>query len=706
MRKRDRKANRSSSPLPWILLPLFAAGLVLLSTGSLTPGISIAVVLLFLLIPFVVSFHFRPPAPSPLLPAEPTSGKTLLRVGLPILLLAAAFRFFLFDRLYVWPNTDESMNGILAWDLAREWRWKFFWTFGELPPLFTWMLALGIRWFGLSHALLWAVPAAVSLLTVPAAWLAARTLGGGSFGLLTAALCAFSFWPMYAGRFCHQGVLLPFWTFLVLWALARHFANPRPRSALVLGLVTGAGSLLFTAWPPLAVLVLVVALGRALKNRGGIREAAFLFGSFAVAIAPFTIAVFTEGYGSHLGSVSAFNGYFPPGRILLTMLSYPTAILWGSLVGGDAYTAPVGGLFSPLPGAFLLLGLAEALRRRREPPFAFALAGLAVTMLPGLLSMNVEMYRVACVLPFLLLLTAVGIRGFLGTFQPRLRASLAVLVAVAILAWDTTLLTRPFLKPWFSEAGVFTALKPTKPVAMCLAHRILAERAEREGPGLVFTSFTPPFNDASLFTGTWDFNALSNPRLDPEKAHWAGFVVNVHYSAALGRRFPTIERTWLDEGLSLDDGGLAVFTVPLGKGGLAPADAARWRRVHRAFFETDIAMHHLPDTGPYRKTLSILETAIDDVKSDPFLASLYWEKTAHAGFMDRDYDANVAALRAALEEGLPTPHLKALLGALLLVRDSGDPAPSIALLEEAARDPEDRTNAKILLKGLRERAQR
>ena len=720
--QRAIQANRPSSRMrasslhpSWILLPLFTAANALLSYSSLTLGMKLIIGLSSIVFPFVLVLSKMPrtgdptpraPGASPL--AGEVSGRVLLMAGLPVFVLAIALRFLLLDQLYVWPNLDESLSGILAWDLAHAWRWKFFWTFGQAPPFLPWVLALGIRVFGLSHALLWAVPGVLSALTIPAAYIAARSFTGRSFSLLCASLFAFSFWPMYMGRLCHQGVPLPLWACLVVWALGTHLRAPKISSfrAARLGLVLGAGSLLFTGWPPLAMLVLIATTLHDLKKPDGRRSLAFLLGAFLLAISPFVFAVFTEGYGHHMRSVSAFNGYFPPGRIILTMLSYPASLLWGVLVDGEAYTSPWGGLMSPLTGALFLLGLLEALRRRREPIFLFVLGAAAVSMLPGLLSMNVEMFRVATVLPFLVFLSAVGARVFTGTLKPQLRWAVAVLLVLGVLAWDSALLVRPFLKPWFSKDGVFGALQPPRNSGFYLACRTLKDRAEQQGPGLVFTSFTPAYNDASLFTGTYGFNALMNSPVKPIPVPWAACVVNVHYALPLARRFPGASWTWLDKGKSVDDGGMMLFVIPIGEKGLNPAEAARWLRVHSVFFTTDLALHQLPDNGPFKSVLPILEKAYGDVKADPFLASLYWEKVAHVRFMDKDYEGNVAAWANALKEGLPTAHLECLLGALLLVRDGGQHGPSIALLEKAAQDPDDRTMAKALLQELQKAATR
>lgn len=661
--RRRRTPARPFFQAPWALIPLFTATLYFVSSPTLASAYKPLLIALFLVLPmaWAVSRPLAAGSPDPL-PGDAPGPST--GFALPVVLvLGVGLRFLLYDKLYVWPNADEAMNGILAWDLARSWRWEFFWSFGEVPPLMTYLLALGVQWKGLTHGLMWALPAAVSALTLPAAWLAVRAVTGTSFSLLYAALFSFSFWPLYSGRFCHQGVFLPLWACLVVWALARRLQSPAsdPGSAVRLGLVLGSGSLLFTGWPPLALLALATALSRDLRRPGGVRGALFLVGSFLLALLPFLVALATEGYGSHLRHVSAFNGYFPPARILLTMVSYFTALFGGVLVDGAAYVAPTGGMTTPLVGALALLGLTESLRRHREPVHRFALTATLAAMLPGLLSMNVQMYRVATVLPFLVFFSALGARLLSNSTGASLRVPLAVLLMALVLAGDSVRLLKPYFVPWLSPSGALVALQPGRQVPFFLAYRAFETRAERFGPGRVFPAFTPPYNDASLFTST-----RNRPELDdPDRPAWIGFVVNVHYAPSLMRRFPKAEWSRLEEGRA-DDGGLMLFIAPVGSGGLTRAELERFTRVHSALLEADVAQHRLPDGGPYRSVLPLLEKARAEAQADPFLRAIWWEKVEHVHYADVDYEADVAALEAALASGPPLAHLYYKLGSIRL----------------------------------------
>jgi len=55
-------------------------------------------------------------------------------------------------------------------------------------------------------------------------------------------------------------------------------------------------------------------------------------------------------------------------------------------------------------------------------------------------------------------------------------------------------------------------------------------------------------------------------------------------------------------------------------------------------------------------------------EGDRFLESCFFEKIAENEYADRNYEAQVAALRQALQKGIPAAHLYNNLGSLLMRR--------------------------------------
>ncbi len=135
-----------------------------------------------------------------------------------VLLAGAAFlRFVQLTALSLWPLYDEGKSGYFSAQLATGAPFQMLYDFSQLPPFYIWLHGIFFKIFGISLFSLWCLPALLSILTVPAAYFAVRAHCSKTFALVFCGLVAFSFWPLYVGRFSHQGSLLLLWEFLVLW---------------------------------------------------------------------------------------------------------------------------------------------------------------------------------------------------------------------------------------------------------------------------------------------------------------------------------------------------------------------------------------------------------------------------------------------------------------------------------------------------------
>jgi len=701
--KRDASPSIFTFHISWLLLPLFTVSNILLAYFPLSITVKLWIGFFGIAVPFGMALRFHPSRFTVDKPAYesdlfgPPSRWAILGAIAGLVFL----RFLFVDKLYVWPNPDEGMSGILSWDLSRAFRWQFFWSFGEVPPLHFWIQAFCVRVFGLSLKTIWVVPAVLSCITVPLAYFAARSYFSRSFAWIFAALTAFSYWPLYEGRFSHQGVLLPPWVFSVFWAWNAYEKEKKfPLfKSVIFGVILGLGSFLFTPWPAFVFLIFGILAWQEWRRPEKRKSFLTILAATGITLLPFLYALLTEGWGHHVRNVSAFRGYFPLSRQILTDVSYFTSLFWGTLVGGSAYGSPWGGLMNPLLSAFLFMGLLECHWHFRRPWVRFALIAALITLLPGLLSMNVQMYRVIPVLPFLLFFTAFGVQAFALTLAKPTRLRWILLFLSVSAVWDATLLVRPALRPLTAQGGVFNGITPGKSLTGFRAFQALRSVAEKNGPGLIFTSFTPPHNDASLFVGTYPFNAAVNPDLATSRPSWAAFQVNIHYQPYLKNRFPNAKWIWLDADAGEDDGGWMLGILPLAS--FPPRDLLRFRKAHSFFLETDVALHNRPDGGPYWKALPPLAPAAVVAKGDPFLTALYWEKVACVRKLDVDYLENVDALRRAIREGLPADHLRFLLGAILSL--AGDTPEARNLLTAAAKDPFNKTRAADVLKQMDER---
>lgn len=679
---------------------LFLAANSLIAYSSLPVTAKWLVGLFAILLPLYTALRTLP---SPARNEDP-GFLTNLKFSLPpwillsALLLAAFLRFNGLTTLFCWPTLDEGWNGTLAIELSKHWSWRFFYTFGEAPPLPVWCAAALFK-LGASPAFaLWFPSAAVSLLTVLVGSFAARQFFSRSFSLLCGGLLAFSYWPLFIGRFCHQGVWLPLWVCLVLYSWGG-FQNAREKRAKRnwawgLGAAVGLGSFTFTPWLGVAGIFFLSILWtmtvRVKKDRPFFLH--FLL-ALAVSLVPFLLAVAREGYGHHIASLSPWGGWFKGFEFFTNFSKYFAVLFWGAFEKDPAYTPVWGGFLNPLWGAFFFLGLIEMIRLRSGSLIRWTGAAFLLFLLPGALSPNLETFRVAQVLPLLLFMTALGAHSFLAALPGKKQGTVLLLLLAGTAAFDFNLLTAPYRDP---EAHPENFGRPLKSLERYRAYRALSSQP---GPsfGFILTDLdTGSFNDPSLLVMTYPFNA-ANPDFKPPArpsgaalTPWIGFFVNAHYEPFLKSRFPADVLSLIPTGgenllgiLSLNDSN---------KKGLE-----RWVGAHFWFRQADQARFS-QNYGHLEESVQTLEKAFPIVRGDRFLEAVYWDKMAAYAYEDLDYERQLNAYRMAVLRGYPTADLYYKMGQLYLVRQHiGEAWQAFRL---ATKAPLDRTPAARLLQAL------
>src|SRR5581483_5784445 len=246
----------------WILFLLFASSNALLAYAPFSIAWQWAIGFIGLMIPGVMgwlSFGRKGRKGFDLAPAQESLGFSPWLVVL-LTLSALLLRVTQLTSLSMWPLTDEAKSGYYSMELARHGLAHLLYDFSQLPPLYIWMQGGFFKVFGISLATLWAFPAALSVAALGAAYFAARAHYSKNFALLFTLLMAFSFWPLYVGRFSHPGSLLLLWELLAVG-----FAGKAARAAsaenqkwlgFFLGLWTGLGFYTFTSWPTVALVLI------------------------------------------------------------------------------------------------------------------------------------------------------------------------------------------------------------------------------------------------------------------------------------------------------------------------------------------------------------------------------------------------------------------------------------------------------------------
>ncbi len=683
---RGGTAKMTSHPLSLeknrgIYLGSFFFSNFLIAYSALPLGFKLTLGLFGIFLPLYLAIRTAdPPGPK-----ETPSYLTDLELSIPLWLLiggislATFLRFYKLTTLFCWPTLDEGWNGILAIELSKHWTWKFFYTFGDAPPLPVWCAALLFK-LGASPAFaLWFPSAVVSLLTVPMGYLAARQFLSRSLALVCGGLLAFSYWPLFIGRFCHQGIWLPFWIclFLFLWGEFQKATTrvDKNRRAIGLGLGLGFGSFTFTPWIGVAGLLFVWVLwSMAVRSKKDKPYLPFFIGAFLASLVPFSLAVLREGFGHHIASLSPWGGWFKEFQILTNFFKYFAVLVWGAYEKDPAYTPVWGGFLNPLLGAFFFSGVIEMVRFRHSALIQWISIAFLFFLLPGVLSPNLETFRVAQVLPLLLFIVALGAHSFLTTITtPRRLWCLAGILAFTG-AFDFDQLAKPYRDPGKQPENFGRPLKSLE--------NYRAYQAFLKDRGLLLSHFEPDaMNDPTLSVMTEGIQVL------PEELAKTLVLVNSHYALFLKDRFPKMGWVPLSEGSGAHGLALLMDNRP-------PA----WSLAHEAFLKADLARFY-QNSGPLVKPVSILAAAYPLVKGDPFLESVYWDKMAAYDYEDLDYQAQLTAYQMAVTKGYPTADLYYKLGQLLLVGKRIPEAKEAFL--KATQAPMNKTPAAQILGWLR-----
>jgi len=339
-----------------------------------------------------------------------TDERRLVSRGWEIALLVAILAFATFSRFYqldVVPNgcqSDECNNGL---DAVRWLQGAPYTVYAETnegqATLFTYILALSFRLFGIGMVQMRLVSAVAGVLTVLVFYLLARDLFDRRVALAVTGLLAGSRWHITFSRIVYELTLMPLAEVLLFYFLLRALRWGRRHDWVMAGIMLGGGMHTYTAWrviPFLIALFLVYWLichrDRWQRDLEGI---ALLTGGALVTLVPLGVYIIQRWsvFVSRIQHISVFkdieqiDSYAPLWsnlRKTLLMFNYQGDIaalnnLPGApLLPFDARSASA--LMSQVPGSWLLaalvgvlfvLGIAYALRYSTHPLPFLLLAG-------------------------------------------------------------------------------------------------------------------------------------------------------------------------------------------------------------------------------------------------------------------------------------------------------------------------------------------
>lgn len=631
---------------PWPFFFCFLLGNVLLSYTPWPLGTKMALGVALILLPGWVAFR----ALSKSTPA-PDEGTDVLPDPSVALFLAfgALFLFAQFFHLTqnpYWPTMDDSREDYFGWRLSQHWEGRMLWGESQVQPGYLWIVAGLLRFFKPTLTLFDAVPAVLFVLTIFAAFWAARRLFGRGFSLYAAALLAFSFAPYTLSRIHQRAALILLVECVLVGLLALHFREPdrHPLRPLLVGLVVGLGLYSYTSFAAVALWTGILFLLAAFRC-GKWRQALLAGGSALVVFFPLLRAYWAP-HGTDY-----YAGCFDPSHFGLRFF---IALFWNGFQSAP-YGPAWGGWFNPIFSALLFLGFLQMLCLRNRPWARAVFLSFPIFFLPALLTSDVELHRLIPLLPWGALLAALGVSVLAAKLPVSLRWTAALLLLTGSIGLDAYHYGGPYLRANLQPEGT----RHWRVKAFSDAYRLIEERSRREGPGLVFHAFTTNYPDRSLEVYTYRFNALENPALDASRTRWVAVICNANHQPFLEKRFPT--GVWSRLG---DASGFYTF-------GLIPVEAfrqeelSRWKTVHAFFTEENrLALTKRPQ-DPWSLLGPPLQAARAALGNDLFLHTVFAEKANQYFVILKSTPQALASLEDGLQRGYPSATLYNAKGYLL-----------------------------------------
>lgn len=687
-------ASRPVYKTEWVFLSLVFL-LALRAWAPVPAPVQIALesgVLALFLFAFLVPPHPKGRADQEPIPAIPLWAWGTLLVGGLLLRLHGS------GDLSPWPDLDEGRTAYFALRQDLHWDWKLLYGYNQLPPLFYWLFSLFLRLVPPSLPAIGGFALVLSLAALGLGALAARWALPRSQTFLAVAFGALGFWPVYAGRFAVEGLLVLVWELLAFVVLALFHRSPGTSRALLLGGVVGLGFYSHLHWPGVALFTALAFLWilQGLPARGPKAPllAAFLLPSLLIPL-PLLFAVLRSSYGDYLHYLVAPAA--AGGGPLHPMGLYLDALLWGLHLDYFGYRPYWGGLLDPLTGALTLLGLAGMLRERGGLALG-TLLGIPLFLLPGFLTHDLETFRVIPLLPLLFLAAARGAALLLTRRPAAQRPWFLAALLLAVTGLSAFHLFKAYPSAW-GNTGDWS--KNFKTYPFYAAYQALAPLAKEQGPGAVLFADRVASNDRTLAVATYPFDACGDPALDTAQVRWMAFFQWDDEDAYLSRRFPGSSAAdlgpWpedLSEGLQwIHRLRLRLVRVD----GTERASLAQWIAAERCLREASFQELNRPTQGDRTAVLEALREGRDHFQNDPWRATVYGDRLAAFELEAGRAEEARGTLEEAIHLGIPRAALLHRL-AVLQVK-AGEYGKAYGnFLEAGRRDPLFKPPAGLLRK--------
>ncbi len=638
---------------PWFFFVPFLLSNTLLSYFHFSLITQVWIATFGLLLPFLLAagIILSDPARTPLnLQPEraPAEGAPIPPIAWILFAAVLLFtRFYRLTSLPFWPISDEGTFSELALGLLKKWNWTLLWGEVRFEPLLIWGLGGFFKLLSPSYLSIRLFPALISLATVLICAKAARLYLAPRAAFAFTWIFAFSFWQFSFMRLCAPEILVCLFQFAALGLLAKTLQAPADRRwpwLMGLTLVAGLGFYTYVNW---GVVWLFIALVLGSRLRRSLPSFSFFLAlSLALAL-PWAWARLHPGNLDYVHSAFSFSPF--------TLFSYLAGLFWRGLPSFP-FGPNWGGMFDPLTGSLIFLGALFALKNLSRSALTLLGFGLALSLLPGVVTYDTELHRVTPSLPFWILLALWGVISLCpGLAKGLSRTSWPVpaLLALALLGLNGF----NFIFN-YDDLSRVPSNRQWRSVSDAEAYGILQDLSRHTGPVYVFSQFGLG-EDGVLQAACYSFDPLQDPALAQVQPQWTAVLVNGHYAPYLLRHFAGAQWRPLhnDQPVPPPPG---LFLIPTAS--IPRTTLADWKEADRVYRRSNLDLKNKLKVEPFDRYGARFAGLDGRFPSDPFLTSVYWEKRAFYCFLDRDFPSAIRDYGIAIQKGYPAAHLYYDLG--------------------------------------------
>ena len=643
---------------PWSYFLVFLISNALISYFYFPLPVRWTIAFLGLLVPFIAACRDFPNSSFEKNPPMALETLTSISPWAWMLLLASAFflRLNHLTSLSTWPMPDEGQYSFFSMDLAQSWRWKFFFTQTQNPPLTNWLLALFYKFFDPSLFSLWLFPVLASLVGLLGTGWVFRKAFSGSFTFLFLAVGAVSFPFLFPARFCQPPVVVLSWTLLTGGALGLYAKHSRSKDtqglALILGVVTGLGFFVAVQW---LLAALSVGLAFFYLWWNGPQRSKGTLGAF---VGPVLLSVglygslwLREKAGFHILDLWAFKAGNDGWQQVQKSLANLTSLFWTPSPSAMAYGPHWGGVLNPVLGALFFWGMVEGFIHRREPWAQWSALSFILFMFPGLATRYFQIFRDVLAFPLLAFGIVVGLQSLLSRLSA---GALRPLLLVALFGLSTALdfyhLEGPYHALWGTPGPFWRYIKSGE---LYQADNILESVAKAQGPGAVLSELRPDPTDRTLTIASYRWDAAQNRGISRDRLQWVAAITNANDKPFLAGRFPEGKWYWLGKFSETTNQPQMLAVIPWNSRN-API-LQNWVEANDRLKPATYATMDSRPGRPQKTILDLIFAAYPYFHGDRFLESCFWEKVVFHLKADHNKSAVLAAIQQGLKRGYPLP---------------------------------------------------